>query len=180
MSKRNIYIGIGIILVLGILYWSSDKTLTITRTIDDIEESILAQTALRQYGNIDVSKVTSVYDGDTFNADINEWPPIIGKNIGVRINGIDTPERTATNNKVRRLSQAAKTELDRILRSATKIELLNLHRDKYFRLNADIFADEEDVGQKLIVLGLAKPYDGGQKPTWTSADHDHYFRGVRP
>lgn len=39
-----------------------------------------------------VSEVTSIYDGDTFRANIEGWPPIIGERMPIRIKGIDTPE----------------------------------------------------------------------------------------
>ena len=39
-----------------------------------------------------IEKIISVYDGDTFRADIRGLPDIIGKNIAIRILGIDTPE----------------------------------------------------------------------------------------
>jgi len=48
--------------------------------------------AAPQYGTVTVSKLISVYDGDTFRVDINSLPPILGKNIPVRVAGIDTPE----------------------------------------------------------------------------------------
>lgn len=34
-----------------------------------------------------------INDGDTFHVNIEEWPDIIGKNIGIRINGIDAPDK---------------------------------------------------------------------------------------
>ena len=49
-------------------------------------------TAKLHYGTVVVSKVISVYDGDTFRVDINSLPPIAGKNIPIRVNGVDTPE----------------------------------------------------------------------------------------
>jgi endonuclease YncB( thermonuclease family) len=42
-----------------------------------------------QYGTVTVSKVISVYDGDTFRVNIDSLPPIVGKNIPIRV---DTPE----------------------------------------------------------------------------------------
>ena len=45
-----------------------------------------------QYGTVTVSKVISVYDGDTFRVNIDSLPPIVGKNIAIRVNGVDTPE----------------------------------------------------------------------------------------
>ena len=44
------------------------------------------------YGVAIVSKVISVYDGDTFRVNIDSLPPIVGKNIAIRLEGVDTPE----------------------------------------------------------------------------------------
>ena len=41
-----------------------------------------------QYGTVTVSKVISVYDGDTFRVNIDSLPPIVGKNIRIRVNSI--------------------------------------------------------------------------------------------
>jgi len=38
-----------------------------------------------QYGTVTVSKVISVYDGDTFRVNIDSLPPIVGKNIPIRV-----------------------------------------------------------------------------------------------
>jgi endonuclease YncB( thermonuclease family) len=44
--------------------------------------------AKSQYGTVTVSKVISVYDGDTFRVNIDSLPPIVGKNIPIRVNGV--------------------------------------------------------------------------------------------
>ena len=36
-------------------------------------------------------------------------------------------------------------------------------RDKYFRINARVIADGQDLSEMLVVKGLAIPYDGGTK-----------------
>ncbi len=46
----------------------------------------------KDYGNITINQVTSIYDGDTFRATIKDYPPIIGERMSIRVNGIDTPE----------------------------------------------------------------------------------------
>ena len=48
--------------------------------------------AANQFGSVLVSKVLSVYDGDTFRVDIDSLSPIVGKNIAIRLEGVDTPE----------------------------------------------------------------------------------------
>ena len=53
---------------------------------------LLNAQAAPQYGTVTVSKVISVYDGDTFRVNIASLPPIVGKNIAIRVNGVDTPE----------------------------------------------------------------------------------------
>jgi endonuclease YncB( thermonuclease family) len=41
---------------------------------------------------VNVTRIISVYDGDTFRVDIDELSDIVDKNIAIRILGIDTPE----------------------------------------------------------------------------------------
>lgn len=38
-----------------------------------------------------IKRVKSIYDGDSFRADITKCPPIVGERMPVRIEGIDTP-----------------------------------------------------------------------------------------
>ena len=47
---------------------------------------------LRAQEAVVINEVINVYDGDTFRVNIDEFPPIIGENIAIRILGIDTPE----------------------------------------------------------------------------------------
>jgi endonuclease YncB( thermonuclease family) len=49
------------------------------------------------------------------------------------------------------------------LNDAKRIELVDLRRDKYFRVLAGIRADGRDVARQLIEAGLAVPYAGGTK-----------------
>ena len=45
-----------------------------------------------QYGSVIVSRVVSVYDGDTFRVDIDSLSPIVGKNIAVAMPPSAGPE----------------------------------------------------------------------------------------
>ena len=82
------------------------------------------------------SNVRSVYDGDTFSIDIPSWPDVAGKGISVRVYGIDTPERNDQRPAVKALAASAREHTVSRLRSAKSIELLDVRRDKYFRLLA--------------------------------------------
>jgi micrococcal nuclease len=118
------------------------------------------------YGNIIVDKVGTVYDGDTFSVSINQWPAIIGKNISVRLKGVDTPEmKGACYQEILKAREAKKFTVQR-LRNAKKVELKNMSRDKYFRIDADVFIDGKDLAQELINSRLGVAYSGGIKMNW--------------
>jgi micrococcal nuclease len=42
------------------------------------------------FGNAIVKEVISIYDADTFRANIKDWPDIIGYRMSIRLNGVDT------------------------------------------------------------------------------------------
>lgn len=107
--------------------------------------------------------IIKVRDGDTFMIDIPNIPDVFGKNIAVRIRGIDTPELNDSREEIRKISIQAKEELERLLLNGKKITLYNLGRDKYFRLLASVKVDNIDVSEYLIKKGLAKKYNGGKK-----------------
>ncbi len=118
------------------------------------------------YGNVIVDKVGTVYDGDTFSVSINQWPAIIGKNIPVRLKGVDTPEmKGACYQEILKAREAKKFTVQR-LRSAKKVELKNMSRDKYFRIDADVFIDGKDLAGELINNRLGVTYSGGIKIDW--------------
>ena len=114
--------------------------------------------------------IIKVRDGDTFMINIPNIPDVFGKNIAVRIRGIDTPELNDSREEIRKISIQAKEELERLLLNGNansgqkpKITLYNLGRDKYFRLLASVKVDNVDVAEYLIKKGLAKKYNGGKK-----------------
>jgi endonuclease YncB( thermonuclease family) len=122
--------------------------------------------AEKLYGDANIVKVVSIYDGDTFKCSIKDYPAIIGDNIGVRIAGIDCPEMTDKRTAIKSLAQQAKQFTVARLREGKVINLLNIRRDKYFRIIADVKIDGKDLAQELITKGFAKPYDGGTKEAW--------------
>ncbi len=109
------------------------------------------------YGSAKVLKVVSVYDGDTFRANISGFPDIIGKNIPIRIHGIDTPEsRGKRADKAAALKAKAFTV--KMLNKAKVIELKEIRRGKYFRIVARVIMDGVDLGNELLKRGFARPF----------------------
>jgi endonuclease YncB( thermonuclease family) len=94
-----------------------------------------------QYGTVTVSKVISVYDGDTFRVNIDSLPPIVGKNIPIRVNGVDTPEIRGKCQYEKNLALDARDFVRNKLADAKEIKLTNLQRGKYFRVVANVLVD---------------------------------------
>lgn len=118
------------------------------------------------YGNVTVSEVTSIYDGDTLRVNVAGWPSIVGNRIAVRVKDIDTPELRGRCEQEKQLARKAKQATVSMLRNGKKIELRNLQRDKYFRLLADVYVDNQSLGVALKKAGLARAYQGGTKSNW--------------
>ena len=126
----------------------------------------LSVQAAPQYGTVTVSKVINVYDGDTFRVDINSLPPIVGKNIPIRVNGVDTPEIRGKCQYEKNLALKARDFVRDKLSNAKEIKLANLQRGKYFRVVANVLVDDVSLEQELLDNKLAYEYYGGKKLSW--------------
>jgi len=115
------------------------------------------------YGSFFNVEFVSCYDGDTCKFNIPGIHPLIGQRINVRIDGIDTPEIRTTCQKERQKGDQAKKVVNKVLTPATNISLVDVRRDKYFRIVSDVIADGFVVGDVLIQHKLAVQYDGGRK-----------------
>ncbi len=122
--------------------------------------------AAKQYGSVTVSKIISVYDGDTFRVNIDSLPPLIGKNIPVRLEGVDTPEINGKCQYEKDLALKARDFVRRKLFNATEIKLNDLQRGKYFRIVAKVYIDGVSLEEELLQNGLAYQYNGGKKSSW--------------
>lgn len=116
-----------------------------------------------EFGTLVVSEITSIYDGDTFRANIQGVHPLIGQRMSVRVSGIDTAEMRGKCKQEKELARQAKQFTVNFLRSGSKIELRNVKRGKYFRIIADVFVDGKSLTRALIQSKLAVPYNGGTK-----------------
>jgi len=127
---------------------------------------LLQVQAAPQYGTVTVSKVISVYDGDTFRVNIASLPPIVGKNIAIRVNGVDTPEIRGKCQYEKNLALKARDFVRDRLANAKEIKLTNLQRGKYFRVVANVLVDGVSLEQELLDNELAYEYSGGKKLNW--------------
>lgn len=119
------------------------------------------QTQDKLYPDVKVSRLLRVIDGDTFACDINEHSAIAGKNISIRLRGINTPELRSKDSEERKSAILEKQRLSDLLTNALVIELRNIDRDKYFRIDADVYIDGIDVLTKLNPDFLTPKAKGG-------------------
>lgn len=113
-----------------------------------------------------VAAVRSVYDGDTFRADIGglAWSDPLG--VPIRVAGIDTPEiKGQCEDEVKR-AIAARDTARALLKAGRVIELTNMRYGYYGRVVADVWIDGVSLGGELLRRGLARRYLSGFKPSW--------------
>jgi endonuclease YncB( thermonuclease family) len=121
------------------------------------------KSAKKDYGDIVINEVVSVYDGDTIRVTIKKFPPIIGENMPIRLNGFDTPELRSKDPIEKEKAYIARDYLRAEIATSKKIELRNCKRGKYFRIVGDLYLDNVDIGKVMIEKGLAVPYYGGSR-----------------
>ena len=103
------------------------------------------------------------YDADTITVNIPAVPAVIGKEISIRVAGIDTAEMRGGTPCTKEAAKRAKDWVATKLNAAQRIDLVDVERGKYFRLVARVIVDGIDLSQELLRHGLAVPYDGGTK-----------------
>lgn len=113
--------------------------------------------------------ITRVVDGDTVEVTA-KWLPIeLGKNIRIRLDGIDTPESGGNAHcaKEAELAAQAKTFGQQAIASSKKHTITIRSWDKYGgRILGDVILNGVKLQDQLIKAGLARAYDGGKKTSW--------------
>lgn len=102
-----------------------------------------------------VSRIVRVGDGDTIYVDIDDWPPIVGSNMPVRVRGVNCPEINSTDSRIREAAKMAKGFTMTKIAKAEKVYLNNISRGCYFRLLADVWLDGKSLGEMLLSEGHA-------------------------
>lgn len=108
-------------------------------------------------------KVIKVYDGDTITiASIlpNTTEPIY--RFSVRLNGIDTPEIRGKTPTEKALAIRVRDELYAKI-YGKMVTLKNVDTEKYGRILADVYLEEEHINEWLVNQEFAVYYDGGAK-----------------
>jgi endonuclease YncB( thermonuclease family) len=119
-------------------------------------------------------KYVKNYDADTVTFNIPSVHPLIGKNINIRVLGVDTPEIRTKNKCEKEKGRNARELVKNLLKNAKRIDLINIQRGKYFRVVADVMIDGKSLSAYLLKNGLAYAYQGGTKKkiNWCLANRE--------
>jgi len=115
------------------------------------------------YPNIENVVFVKNHDGDTLTVNIPGYPDIIGREIPIRVLGIDAPEIKGICDNEVLLAVEAKRFVNIELTGASKIDIVEIGRDKYFRIDGDVVYDGKSLRKEMLDRGYAHPYDGGTK-----------------
>lgn len=140
-----------------------NKSLAIILILSIFSLNVHAGSSRHTYGNLKVLEVLSIYDGDTFRANIENVHPIIGSNIPIRLARIDTPEMRGKCNKEKLAARQAKQFTVAMLRRGKEIVLANIKRGRHFRIVADVYIDGVNLTDALLSNGHGIRYNGGVK-----------------
>lgn len=108
-------------------------------------------------------KFVKNYDADTATFFIPDVHPLLGEKISIRVRGIDTAERKGKNPCEKDRAFAAQAVVGKALETAKRIDLVNVDRDKYFRILADVIVDGKSIKDILLESNLGYSYNGGTK-----------------
>jgi len=113
--------------------------------------------------------LVDVIDGDTVRLRIRIW---IDQDIttNVRVRGIDAAELRASCVSEKKKALAARTYLEKLLRTAPVLYVRNIAQDKYGgRVVADLLtSDRQNIAQLMLDRDYARHYDGGKRQGWCS------------
>jgi len=118
------------------------------------------------YGSFDNVSYVRNYDGDTITVNIDGVHNIIGKEMPIRVLGIDTPEIAGECPEEISAAEAVRDFVTEQLTTASVINLKNVDRGKYFRILADVEYDGINLATILLNNEFALPYDGSTRPDW--------------
>lgn len=114
--------------------------------------------------------VVRVVDGDTVDVRVKAWANTPFEVMGLRVNGIDTPESMAQFAhcpKELALGLAAKAFAKTLTKPGDRIRFVYLGHDKYFRIDATVYVPPRRSWANIMLRnGMARVYSGGAKSDW--------------
>jgi len=187
MKKKTAFLTLFIGLIVGSLFAKgsgeiglSKEPVALETTIEEGENLAKKNVCAHEKFAFHCVKYLRNYDADTLTFDIPNVHPFIGENISVRVYGLDAPELTSKDTCEKEMARHGKKLVERLLKGAKQINLLNIKKDKYFRILADVEIDGQDLGKILLKNNLAYEYYGGTKLKKDWCKHQVRQKNVLP
>ena len=120
-------------------------------------------------------KVVKAIDGDTVEVEVDFLPVELGKNLSVRVYGVDTPEKgwRAENDHERKMGEQASIFTKNLLQNCKDTKIKVVSWDKYGgRVLGDVIIDGQSLRQLLLKNGYAREYYGDKKQSWDNYDNN--------
>jgi len=139
-----------------------DLTLYNNKKFDFDKEKIKEIKKFTLLGNV-WAYCNKVIDGDSIQVCFYIHNEIF--RFSVRLDGIDTPELRSKNIKEKKFAK----EIKKYLKSMIENDFVNLELlkfDKYGRILANVYYNNESINKLLVDRGYAKIYSGGTKEKW--------------
>lgn len=115
------------------------------------------------------ARVESIHDGDTMTVTLDLGFSTF-RRVQLRLAGLDTPEVTGAS---RDAGRAVLNWVALALHGAKEVTVVSEELDKYGRCLATVYLDGKSLNDRLVSLGMALAYDGGNRAgTWTKAKLD--------
>lgn len=113
---------------------------------------------------IKYGKVIKVYDGDTITIVTNlEYDQKIPYKFSIRLRGIDCPEIRTKDTNEKQIALLAKKYVYNLCFDKI-VYIKNIDYDKYGRILADVYINDINIADKLLIMKYAIKYDGKSKP----------------
>ena len=111
---------------------------------------LLLSTIQTQAEDLSGVQYVRAYDADTITVNLEDLPPVFGEELGIRVAGIDAPEIRGRCAQEEQLALQARDRVRELLEQAQQIDLVDVERDKYFRVVAKVNVDGRDLSQLLL------------------------------
>jgi len=105
-----------------------------------------------------LSKIVSVYDGDTVRADIDLGFGVWLQNQKIRLFGIDAPEMRGSDREKAKGKESRDWLRDQLKGQAVTIQTIRDRKGKYGRWLGRLIVKGVDLNQKMVEEGLAVDY----------------------
>ncbi|WP_318515265.1 thermonuclease family protein [Photobacterium leiognathi] len=101
--------------------------------------------------------VLKIPEPDILNVDIPTFPDITGRDVYVRMLGVDAPSINGSCDEEKLLAMKALTYINsRLKKIPARIALTNMKRGNYFLYHAEVLVNGSSLGEELVIQGYAR------------------------